>query len=277
MLYLFIKLSQKLTALGYPEVSDTGFRVIKRDLSQEELAGNVEFREDGIYLTADGQEYKGYMYLKFPNVYRFGMPKFHITNCQTVLEQRISGRFSGRYFWHNSNTVNIEDRTSGQVHENVNLTLCNYCRNQALVGEYSDTQGFFSLLDDKDQEDINQEYEVDIFGYTLDWQKISYKFRKEKEFTCENCGIQIEEIIDRRFIHVHHKSGNKLNNRRTNLECLCVLCHAHKDPHHERNFGKGRMQAFVTSFVVKYRKKLIELKNEFLIREDDVKRRDSQQ
>lgn len=264
MLYAFSNLAQRLSQLGYPEPTESGFRVIRRDLTQEEQAGNIDFREDGIYLTIDEQEYKGYMYLKYPDVSRFGFPKFHITNCQTVIGQRNRGQFDGRYFWHNSNTVTIEDRTNGQVYENINLDLCSFCRSQSSITDYSDTQVFFSLLDQQAQEDISQDVEVDIFGYTLDWQQISREFRKEKEYTCESCGIKVDEPSDRRFIHVHHKSGNKLNNRRNNLECVCVLCHANKDATHEQNFEGRRMQAEIRAFTEKYREQLEELGNEYL-------------
>lgn len=264
MLYTFQNLTNKLTQLGYPEGIESGFRVIKRDLTQEEKAGNIEFRQDGVYLTIDGQEYKGYMYLKYADISRYGLPKFHITNCQTILDQRANGRFDGKYFWHNSNTVSIENRANGEIHENVNLGLCNYCRNQSAITDYTDTEGFFSLLDKQEQEDINQEYEVDIFGYTLDWQQISREYRKEKDYTCESCGIMIDIPADKRFIHVHHKSGNKVNNRRNNLECVCVLCHAHKDKTHEHNFERRRMQADIKAFIEKYKDKLNELGNEYL-------------
>lgn len=256
MLYSFSNLAQRLTELGYPEPKESGFSVIKRDLTQEEQAGNVEFREDSIYLNIDGQEYKGYMYLKYPDVVRFGFPKFHITNCQTVLGQRARGQFDGRYFWHNSNKVTIEDRANGNIYEDINLSLCGYCRNQSSITEYSDTQGFFSVLDQQEQEYINEKIEVDIFGYTLDWQQISREFRKEKDYTCESCGIQIDEPSDRRFIHVHHRNGNKLNNRRNNLECLCVLCHANKDATHEHNFERRKMQTDIRAFVDKYSERL---------------------
>jgi hypothetical protein len=264
MLYTFSNLAQRLSQLGYPEPTESGFHVIRRDLSQEEHAGNIEFRDGAIFLTIEEQEYKGYMYLKYPDVERFGFPKFHITNCQTVLGQRNRGQFDGRYFWHNSNTVTIEDRANGNVHENINLSLCSYCLNQSSITEYSDTQGFFSLLDQQEQEDINEEIEVDIFGYTLNWQQISREYRKEKEYTCENCKIKVDEPSDRRFIHVHHKSGNKLNNRRNNLECLCVLCHANKDSRHEQNFERRRIQAEISAFINKYRGQLEELGNEYL-------------
>ena len=268
MLYAFQNLSNKLTQLGYPEGTESGFRVIRRDLTQEEQAGNIDFRNHGVYLTIDGQEYKGYMYIKHPFIVNYGnkFTKFHVTNCEVIQEQRAKGKFANKYYWHNSNLVDLTDTQTGDEFMQVSLELCLKCKFQLNISEYSDTQGFFSLLDQQEQEDINQEYEVDIFGYTLHWQKISREFRQEKEYICESCGIMIEIPGDRRYIHVHHKSGNKLNNRRNNLESLCVLCHAHKDKAHEHNFERRRMQADIKAFIEKYRDKLKELNNKYLDR-----------
>jgi hypothetical protein len=266
MLYTFENLSQKLTELGYPEVSNTGFRVIRRDLTQEEHAGNVVFRDDGIYLTVDGQEYKGYMYIKHPFIVRYGnrFPKFHITNCDVIQEQRDNGNFANRYFWHNSNLVDLIDAQTGDEFYQVTLELCARCRKQSSIIDYSNTIQFHSLLDQQEMGDINQDIEVDIFGYTLDWQKLSREFKKEKEYTCENCGIKIDIASDRRFIHAHHINGNKLNNNRSNLECLCVLCHANKDQNHQHNFERRRMQSEIIKFLEKYRDALTELGNQYL-------------
>lgn len=269
MLYSFEKLKNKLSELGYPESNVSGFRVIKRDFTQEEKAGNIFFKEDRIFLKIDGKEYKGYMYLKYPDIERFDFPKFHITNCQTIRTQKSSinngiNNFDNRYFWHNSNVVNLEDRETKKKYENQQLQLCGFCKREADISDFDNTEGFFNLLDQQEQEYMNEKIEVDIFGYKLDWQKISKAYKIEKQYTCESCNIIIEKPIDRRYIHVHHKSGNKLNNARNNLECLCILCHANQDDKHVHNFEKKRMQIDIESFLVKYKVDLIRLQNRYL-------------
>ncbi|TCJ17066.1 HNH endonuclease [Flaviaesturariibacter flavus] len=254
-LYAFENLALKLTELGYPDVETSSVRIMRRDLTSEERAGNLNFDVDGIYFTIDGQTYKGYMYLKFPDIIRYGLPKFHITNCATIDKQRANGSFDGRYFWHNSNVVSLEDRSTHQVFEEVELSLCGNCRQQAGVQEFTTTGGFFDL-NYEEETTLNQDVEVDLFGYVLNWEKISRAYRQAKEYTCESCGLQITVAADKRFIQTHHRDGNKLNNAPLNLQCLCVLCHSQVDQRHEENFRRRRSQKEIENFVNKYREQL---------------------
>ena len=64
ILYDFKKLSLKLDFLNFPEVRESRFEIVRKDLSEEENRGNVTFKEDGIYLMINGIEHKGYMYIK---------------------------------------------------------------------------------------------------------------------------------------------------------------------------------------------------------------------
>jgi DNA-directed RNA polymerase subunit RPC12/RpoP len=262
--YQFDLLRKKLDEMDYPESRDSGFRIIKRDFTEQEIAGNINFGKDGIYLSVDGVGFKGYMYLKYPDISRFALPKFHITSCQTVEQQRSANNFHGRYYWHNSDTVDLTDRETGAIHSGVKLQLCANCKRQASISEYHDSAGFFNSLDVGEQEDLNKEYEVDIFGYTKDWQNVSRQYRKLRDYTCESCNIKIIIPSDKRFIHVHHKSGSKVNNRVSNLECLCILCHSMSDATHRKNFEKRKMQPDVKTFLTKYGDELGRLRNPYI-------------
>ena len=268
MLYAFEKLATFLTRNGYPKAIQRGIQIIKRDLTQEEHAGNLDFKENGIYLKLNNEEYKGYMYLKYPNIAKFGIPKFHITNCKTILEQRTTGRFDGRYFWHNSKTVTIEDRENKQVHKDLNLTLCGNCERLSSIDKYKNTEGFFSLLDKQEILETTKVIQLDMFGRPLDWDLVSKEYRKEQNYTCEKCGFggdMLESRKDREFIHTDHIVAWELANmRRNNLQCLCILCHSQKDDLHKANFSKPGMKKRIQRFLDKYRAKLIEIGNVYI-------------
>jgi hypothetical protein len=262
-LYNFKKLSHKLDLLNYPEITESRFEIVRKDFTEEENRGNITFKEDGIYLKINGVEHKGYMFIKNADVNQWGLPKFHVANCLTIIDQKNKGYFNGHYFWSNSNVVDVNQRNNKTIHENVKLELCGYCREQISIINYSNTQGFFDLLDIQVPEADNNQ-DLDMFGYVKDWQQISKKFRIENEFTCNNCSIKIIQKIDHRFIQVHHVNGNKKINVRDNLQCLCTLCHANVDVRHAINFEKKRSVHEIATFVKIYEFELIKLNNPYI-------------
>lgn len=52
--------------------------------------------------------------------------------------------------------------------------------------------------------------EVDIFGYTKNWEQISKAYRETHNYTCERCGIHIDNPFEQHYIHVHHRNGIRL-------------------------------------------------------------------
>lgn len=50
----------------------------------------------------------------------------------------------------------------------------------------------------------------------------------------------------------HHKNGNKADNRQSNLQCLCIRCHANIDKIHQANFAKGGNRVMLEDFNTKY-------------------------
>ncbi len=69
-------------------------------------------------------------------------------------------------------------------------------------------------------------------GYPQNWSDISKKFRRSRNFTCEKCGVRLNQREAQRCLDVHHKNADKRNNRDDNLTCLCKLCHAKAHLHY---------------------------------------------
>jgi hypothetical protein len=255
MLYTFENLDRRLDLLGFPKIKgNSGFQTIRTDFRKAYDAGKIEFRDDGIYLIDKGRELKGYMYMPTYRVKHYGsFSKFHITNC-SVIEDFIQKRnFKLFYTWSNHKTNDITDRDTGHIHHDQNLKLCSQCSKLLLEREMRDTEDFFNTLDNKDIEE--QDIEIDIFGYVKGKEKISKAYRKKMEYRCEECGIQCRNPMHRRWWHVHHIDGDKTNNSESNLECLCVECHAKKDGVHQENFGNNKWNSEVSSFKNEYRHK----------------------
>lgn len=70
-----------------------------------------------------------------------------------------------------------------------------------------------------------------VNDYTPDWSVVSANYRKEQNYICENCGVDLSS--ERRLLHVHHKNRDKGDNRKKNLVALCAICHK-TQPYHEK-------------------------------------------
>lgn len=264
-LYKFSKLEAFLDKNNYPVVAKkSGFQVIKKDLTKEENAGNVAYKSDGIYVNINGQMQKGYLYLKKYFVEKYGKyPKMHLVECETIKEQKLEGNFNHKYYWFNNPEAEVIDRTSGNKYNAV-LDVCYNCT-KLLNNCPSNTATFHQqILALYGNQVLEEEVRVDINGYHKDWRKISTLYRKNLDYTCENCSIKIENSFDQRYIHTDHIDGNKLNNHPDNLQALCVLCHSEKDELHQENFDKTRMQKELNTFLEKYRKVLKKGTNPYL-------------
>ena len=59
-------------------------------------------------------------------------------------------------------------------------------------------------------------------NYTKDWQE--YQKRQETKLSgYSSCKVNLYK--NRGLLHVHHRDGNRGNNKPSNLEVLCSLCH----------------------------------------------------
>lgn len=241
------------------EVEYTGeYRIVRpADVIFENGHGNIVFQNDqnkqGIFIRDNsGHYHQVFMYKRDYHLSRYGSPKYHICQCNTIQEFMNSGGFRDHYRYANTDEVIVQDMDNGMCEETVrDLALCGYCANivSTQYRKGMPLREFVNILREAGEADPDHEAkEVDMLGYVRNWQSISEAKRELENYTCEICGFKAENTFDRRFMHVHHRDGNKLNNRPENLQCLCIRCHANADDHHRKNFSNGDMHLQLEEF-----------------------------
>lgn len=291
-IFSFTGLKAALTELGYqiqearPWTPISPVTVTAKDIRD----GTLEIKDDennvGIYfIDGNGVKHVGFLYLQDYKLDEYGPPKYHLCNCSTIQQFKLNGYFN-KYRWSNTEAVTVVNRDTRAEVRFDHLDLCRNCvsiirelaghvsfqtskefvefvKHKVYGNEGTENDGeFYDAGEASIARDIKKELgiadtdfgaEYDIFGYVHGWEQLSKAYREKCNYTCERCGIHIDEPLDRRFIHVHHKDGNKANNCDGNLECLCIDCHAHIDEHHEQNFSSGANSILLKTFRRKYK------------------------
>lgn len=247
-IYDFGALKAALQANGIAVGAAEGYVPVKaEDVVFRGRDGNVFFTnedgENGIFIKdSKGKTRQVFMYKRDYRLEEHGKPRFHICKCNTIQSFIASGAFD-HYKYANTETVPVSDIDNGYKEVEVSgLPLCSFCASM-LGGQY--TKGmpvneFVEVLRQAGEASREEEaQDVDMFGYVKNWQRISQAYRALHNYTCEACGYVAENPMQRRFIQVHHIDGDKLNNRESNLRCLCIECHAQVDAVHRKNFSEG--------------------------------------
>jgi hypothetical protein len=218
---------------------------------------DIKIQEDGTF------EYKGQKVLVYIRDQRYnprygrGEYKFHIATCETInrfiqnnrLDRYVvSTRTDGKFLVNIKNSV-----TNSFEEENVimELKVCKYCLQKLNYNGYADASGsgrteiynnfklkeFFSQYSTRHtttptHTDTNAPDDL----YPDDFEQISRKIREECDWTCQNCGIKVKPE-HRNLMHIHHINGVKSDNKRTNLKCLCIKCHAEQPDHEHLQFS----------------------------------------
>lgn len=253
----FKPLRDFLVEKGYIVEQAQGYREIRpEEVTVDAIdRGEIEFTDEGIYVLGPGDERQQvYLYKRDYHLFDFGKPRFHICKCQTIDEFIARGRFREHYVRANSDPVPVKNLDNGNEEEMVDeLPLCKNCL--AKIREYGriNSSEFVEILRQaRGEEEEPEVHEVDIFGYTRDWDNISREYRESHSYTCEECGLKIDDLFDRQYIHVHHIDANKLNNRESNLKCLCLRCHSEVDEIHKNNLRTGANRIIWQAFEAAY-------------------------
>ena len=258
-IYKFEGLKRLLTSKGYIVEEAKGYREIENvEVELDDVRNKMEFTDEGIFLNDDVTKSKQqiFLYKRDYHLSAYGnkKPRFHTHKCKTIQEFIDNGRFHD-YRRANTDMVMVRDMDDRYIDKKVSsLPLCAYCAKMSIKAQGKDSSEFVELLKQakKAEAPLKKKAEVDIFGYTKDWEKISREYRESHNYTCEECGITIEDPFDRQFIQVHHINGDKTDNSPNNLKCLCIHCHANVDDTHRKNFNRRANAMLLDGFNRKY-------------------------
>jgi len=199
-----------------------------------------------ITVLVDGRVIKTIVYISEVSenyIEKWSFPKFHIFNCKTLIRMKEEGRLyrykktlrsDGKFFMLVSNSYG----NSKQVFEE--LEICGNCLNlynKAYNKNYSKRtfliENFIKepiiSTDSLDSFEFKDDFETLPRFYTKSWKEISLKLKKEKNYTCEKCGINLRKAS--KYLHTHHSDANPLNNMISNLKVLCIECHSNEFNH----------------------------------------------
>jgi hypothetical protein len=83
-------------------------------------------------------------------------------------------------------------------------------------------------------------------GLLPNWNEISDRTRRDAAYRCHSCSIRVPRA-DSKFLHAHHKNGQKNDCHAGNLEVLCIACHANEPMH-----GHMKAMPLYYEFLAKY-------------------------
>lgn len=226
------------------------------ELSIEELlqTRGIDVDADDIEVLDDGTlGYKGrrvLVYIRDVNamVNREQMPRYHFAFCGTLSKMHQNNR-GGRYVVASKDTGFFDVNLIGSAIEpkEVRLNVCQNCLVHIAwngFGYHLAKSVRTEHVKDFTLPDFFKKYPRDLLAvkpkhssddaevndYVEGWALISNTVRRVRGYKCEACLLDLSEHP--RFLHVHHRNGQKNDNRDKNLAALCIGCHA-AEPLHE--------------------------------------------
>lgn len=221
----------------------------------------IDVSLDAVHVLPDGTlAYKNsrvILYIRDIAYYRESeqpsLPRFHVADCKTLEDMRANNRFN-RYVvatredglfalnvippngWGGSAVKNISER----------LPVCQNC-----LGKLR-WDGFGHGMDRSTRRGIVESFSIarffSVYGKTLvtktpqhnadtaplntysaDFTMQGDRMKAKRGYRCDSCGINLTN--HRKYLHAHHRDGQKHDSRDENIAVLCVACHAEQYNH----------------------------------------------
>jgi len=236
--------------------------IIEPDKNDIKLEKKIKYKSITVNLDevkADGKgllEYKGRKVVAYIRDQKRGIDhynktsnyKYHLCDCSTMKSMRRAGR-SRRYLATKRCDGYFEayDLSGyGSQKLTVKMELCYNCKMELSVRRLHFTpfslEQYFIKYDSYIPKEIRRiETVTKTQTYQPNQADLSREYRKSANFKCQSCIVDCSQ--DHALLHLHHKDGDPSNNKRDNLNILCVDCHS-KQPMHSymTNTKKAKQQ-----------------------------------
>jgi hypothetical protein len=260
-----------------PDRVSSRFNPIIERLTRAQLDKNVIIGDKGIFFVdKEGNKHKGFLYIErgynrqtaIQRRWQTIVPKFHTCNCVTIQEQKAKKNFDGHYIF-STEVIKMIDLDDVEKE----LSICMNCvrSSDALRAGMTTSEYREEVILDEDANpnfrpsEMPKAIPTNFWGYTSDWDEASKNYRMKMKFTCEDCGLVLNQSFAfGYFLETHHLNGNKKDNSDSNLRCLCVLCHANVDEIHRQNYSKGFSGQKLRDFIRQFEDKLRVVGNRYL-------------
>ncbi|WP_288384274.1 hypothetical protein [uncultured Acinetobacter sp.] len=190
-------------------------------------------------------------------------PRFHFANCRTLVDQRKKKGFNRYVETHRTDGLFDVDYVGSTLgmrkgKQSIPLKVCQNCLLQISYKGFTLNSDRQLAIETFDVEEFFRNYIVSLFTenavpvsqaqsnkYPSNWSFLSKETRKKANWTCSRCQIDLSHNNHRQYLDVHHIDRQKFNNSQSNLQVLCVACHA-LQPGHERMKTSPRYFCFQT-------------------------------
>ncbi|WP_067587182.1 HNH endonuclease [Endozoicomonas ascidiicola] len=172
--------------------------------------------------------------------------KFHITFCSHLEKMKKNKQFEK---YKATNNLSGDFHIFGKCKTNrsskegdVNLDVCMYCLQKLNYQGSSDRSVCRIVRDSFDIPEFFSTYssffpylpsgiggDPNKADYTSDWPTVSANYRASRNYTCENCYVNLNS--NKNLLHTHHIDTISGNNRPENLQALCIDCHRKEHGH----------------------------------------------
>jgi len=168
-------------------------------------------------------------------------PKFHIYNCRTLIKMRNNNK-QERYkktLRNDGTFMMVISGTKDSETKFIKLEVCGNClikfkthynKPSFDVKKYIKSPISKDKFNKLDYVLFKDDLETVPKYYASNWNKISNELKKLKNYTCQNCMINLETA--KKYLHTHHIDSNPSNNDiASNLKVLCIECHSNEFQH----------------------------------------------